>query len=220
MSKALATTSATALMQRETSGRQLGLIAQMREDARAALRRDPAARGMSDIVLFSTGTHIVWSYRRNHWLWERGFHGLALWLAKRARRKLGADIHPAATIGRRFTIDHGIGVVIGGTAVIGDDCMLYQGATLGMTGKQLEGKRHPTLGNNVLVGANAVVLGDIAIGNDVRVGAGAVVVKAVPEGATVVGVPARIVRSNNAGLRLVEPAFTDDVEESLWSCAL
>ena len=156
MSKALATTSATALMQRETSGRQLGLIAQMREDARAALRRDPAARGMSDIVLFSTGTHIVWSYRRNHWLWEHGFHGLALWLAKRARRKLGADIHPAATIGRRFTIDHGIGVVIGGTAVIGDDCMLYQGATLGMTGKQLEGKRHPTLGNNVLVGANAV----------------------------------------------------------------
>ncbi len=220
MSKALATTSATALMQRETSGRQLGLIAQMREDARAALRRDPAARGMSDIVLFSTGTHIVWSYRRNHWLWERGFHGLALWLAKRARRKLGADIHPAATIGRRFTIDHGIGVVIGGTAVIGDDCMLYQGATLGMTGKQLEGKRHPTLGNNVLVGANAVVLGDITIGSDVRVGAGAVVVKAVPEGATVVGVPARIVRSNNAGLRLVEPAFTDDVEESLWSCAL
>ena len=111
-------------------------------------------------------------------------------------------------------------MVIGGTAVIGDDCMLYQGATLGMTGKQLEGKRHPTLGNNVLVGANAVVLGDITIGSDVRVGAGAVVVKAVPEGATVVGVPARIVRSNNAGLRLVEPAFTDDVEESLWSCAL
>lgn len=202
------------------------LLELMREDAEAALRRDPAARGIADIVLFSTGTHIVWAYRRNHWLWQKGFHNMALWLAKRMRRRLGADIHPAATVGRRFTIDHGIGVVIGGTAILGDDCMLYQGATLGMTGNKLEGKRHPTLGDNVLVGANAVVLGDINVGSDVRIGAGAVVVGDLPDGVTAVGVPARVVRRRApVELKLVEDEGGQDGnlpfgQDELWSCAL
>ena len=204
------------------------LLSLMREDAHAALERDPAAHSLRDIVLYSTGTHIVWAYRRNHWLWEHGFRNTALWLAKRMRRRLGADIHPAATIGRRFTIDHGIGIVIGGTAIIGDDCMLYQGVTLGMTGKKLEGKRHPTLGDDVLVGANAVVLGDIHVDSGVRVGAGAVVVDDVPDDVTVVGVPARIVRRRGpVELRLVDDerdvavasAPSYDADE-LWSCAL
>lgn len=173
--------------------KNLPLLAQMREDAEAAFQRDPAADSVRDIVLFSTGTHIVWAYRRNHWLWTHGAHRLALWLAKRTRRRLSADIHPAANIGRRFTIDHGVGVVIGGTAVIGDDCLLYQGVTLGMTGKH-GGKRHPTLGSGVLVGANATILGDIRVGDNARVGAGSVVVDDVPSDVTVVGVPARIVR--------------------------
>ena len=181
-----------------TAEKTPGLFALMREDAHAALARDPAAESLRDIVLFSTGTHIVWAHRRHHWLWTHGARTLALWLAKRMRIKMGADIHPAATIGRRFSIDHGIGVVIGGTTIIGDDCMVYQGATLGMTGKQLGGKRHPTLGNDVLVGAGAVVLGNIHVGDGARVGAGAVVLADVPDGATVVGVPARVVRVRTA----------------------
>ena len=191
----------------------------MREDAEAAFERDPAAESLRDIVRFSTGTHIVWAHRRHHWLWEHGHRTLALWLAKRMRRKLGADIHPAAQVGRRLTIDHGIGVVIGGTAVIGDDCLIYQGVTLGMTGKHPYGKRHPTLGNNVLVGANATVLGDIRVGDGARIGAGAVVLDDVAADTTVVGVPARPVarRAQRPALRLVDGAFGEDLR---WSCGL
>ena len=194
-----------------------GLFELMREDARAALERDPGAGSMRDIVLFSTGTHIVWAYRRHHWLYEHGFKTLARWLAKRMRVKLGADIHPAATIGRRFTIDHGLGIVIGSTAEIGDDCMLYQGVTLGMKAQSFENvKRHPTLGDGVLVGANAVILGDITVGDRSRVGAGAVVIEDVPRDVTVVGVPARIARDRR--MRFVE--LDEAPEDVLWSCAL
>ena len=194
-----------------------GLFALMREDAQVALERDPGAGSMRDIVLFSTGTHIVWAYRRHHWLYTHGFKTLARWLAKRMRVKFGADIHPAATIGRRFSIDHGMGIVIGGTAVIGDDCMLYQGVTLGMKATTFEDvKRHPTLGNNVLVGANAVILGNITVGSGARVGAGAVVVEDVPQDVTVVGVPARVVR--NRRMRFVE--LDEAPEDVRWSCAL
>jgi serine O-acetyltransferase len=144
------------------------------------------------------------------------------------RRKLGADIHPAAQIGRRFTIDHGIGVVIGATAVIGDDCLIYQGVTLGMTGKQPYGKRHPSLGNDVLVGANATILGDIYVGDGARVGAGAVVLADVEPHTTVVGVPARpVTRSaQRPALRLVDGASGMDArdaafgEDVRWSCGL
>lgn len=194
-----------------------GLFALMAEDARAALERDPGAGSMRDIVLFSTGTHIVWAYRRHHWLYQHGFKTLARWLAKRMRVKLGADIHPAATIGRRFTIDHGLGIVIGSTAVIGDDCMLYQGVTLGMKATSFsDEKRHPTLGDGVLVGANAVILGTVNVGNRARVGAGAVVVEDVPSDVTVVGVPARIARDRR--MRFVE--LDEAPEDVRWSCAL
>ncbi len=200
----------------DSEKRQPGLFELMREDARAALARDPGAESMRDIMLFSTGTHIVWAHRRHHWLYTHGFKTLARWLAKRMRVKMGADIHPAATIGRRFSIDHGVGVVIGGTTVIGDDCMLYQGVTLGMTTKQMGGKRHPTLGNNVLVGAGATILGDITVGDNVRVGAGAVVLEDVPHDVTVAGVPAKIVRDRR--LRFVE--LDETPEDVRWSCAL
>ncbi len=195
----------------------------MREDAYAALERDPSATSIWDIVLYSTGTHIVWTYRRHHWLYTHGMKGLALLLAKRTRRKLGADIFPSAQIGRRFSIDHGIGVVIGATSIIGDDCLIYQGVTLGMTGKH-GGKRHPTLGSNVMVGAGAIVLGNITVGDDAKIAAGSVVVHDVPCNVTVAGVPAKVVRDRRfSGPRLVKDDFDPtklDDENVRWSCAL
>ena len=198
------------------------VIRQMVEDAHAAFERDPAAESVWDIVLFSVGTHAVWAYRRHHWLYQRGLRRLALWLSKRTRIRLGVDIHPAATIGRRFTIDHGVGVVVGSTAVVGDDCMLYQGVTLGMTGGCPQGKRHPTLGDGVLVGAQATILGDISVGDRSKVGAGAVVVGDVPADVTVAGVPARVVRDRRReGFHLVKDDRRESVGEDVrWSCAL
>ena len=193
-------------------------LARMREDVRAVMERDPSATSAAQVVLFSTGLHAIWAYRRQHWLWVHGRQMLATWLSKRSRRRYGVEIHPAATIGRRLVIDHGMGIVIGGTAIIGDDCLLYQGVTLGMTGKH-GGKRHPTLGNRVMVGANAVVLGNIRIGNDVKVGAGAVVVEDVPSDVTVAGVPATIVRKHRCWDVPHLSLVTDD-EEVVWSCAL
>ena len=200
----------------------MGLLKTIREDTQAAFERDPAAESMRDIVLYSVGTHAVWHYRWHHWLYAHGMKNLALWLSKRTRIKLGVDIHPAATIGRRFAIDHGIGVVIGSTAIIGDDCMIYQGATLGMTGRQLYGKRHPTLGNNVLIGANAIVLGNVTIADNAKVGAGAVVVNDVPSNMTVAGIPATVVRNRNeTKFTLVKPLVEElDNENVRWSCAL
>ena len=227
MSKALVDTTARDQGGAEAAAdrrvKEPSLFQLMREDTQAAFERDPAAESKSDIVLFSTGTRIVWAYRRHHWLWTHGMRKLALWLAKRMRRKLGADIHPGAQIGRRFTIDHGIGVVIGGTAIIGDDCLIYQNVTLGMTGKH-GGKRHPTLGNNVMVGAGATLLGNINVGDDVKVAAGSVVVHDVPSCTTVAGVPAKVVREgHNKLLRLVSSGFHPaqlDNENVRWSCAL
>lgn len=202
---------------------EMPLLEVMREDAHAALERDPSANSIWDIVFFSTGTHIVWAYRRHHWLYTHGMKGLALFLAKRTRRKLGADAFPSAQIGRRFSIDHGIGVVIGATSIIGDDCLIYQGVTLGMTGKH-GGKRHPTLGSNVMVGAGAIVLGDITVGDNAKIAAGSVVVYDVPHDVTVAGVPAKVVRDRRfTGPRLVEDDFDPtklDDENVRWSCAL
>lgn len=202
---------------------EMSLFEVMREDAHAALERDPAANSIWDIVFYSTGTHIVWAYRRHHWLYTHGMRGLALLLAKRTRRKLGADIFPSAQIGRRFSIDHSIGVVIGATSIIGADCLIYQGVTLGMTGKH-GGKRHPTLGNNVMVGAGAIVLGNITIGDNAKVAAGSVVIHDVPRDVTVAGVPAKVVRDRRFnGPRLVEDDFDPsklDDENIRWSCAL
>ena len=185
----------------------------IREDAQAAYERDPSADSVADVTRFSVGFKIVRAYRRQHWLYEHGQRALALWLAMRTRIRYGADIHPAAQIGRRFTIDHGIGVVIGGTAIIGDDCLIYQGATLGMTGKH-GGKRHPTLGNGVMVGAGSILLGAINVGDGVRVGAGSVVVDDVPANTTVVGNPARVVRTRECPLFGDFVCLTDDFGKS------
>ena len=185
----------------------------IREDAEAAFKRDPSAGSVSDVTRFSVGFRIVREYRRQHWLYEHGHRTLALWLAKRSRIKYGADIHPAAKIGRRFTVDHGIGVVVGGTTIIGDDCLMYQNATLGMTGKH-GGKRHPTLGNGVLVGAGSILLGAITVGDGAYIGAGSVVVDDVPADTTVVGNPARVVRTHVCPLVSDMVRVTDDFGKS------
>lgn len=161
----------------------------MREDVAAARLRDPAARSGLEVALLYPGLHAVWFHRVNHTLWRRGFRFLARLGSQLSRWNTGVEIHPGAVIGRRLFIDHGMGIVIGETTEIGDDVMLYHGVTLG--GRQREtGKRHPTLGDRVTVGAGAKVLGPVRLGNDVSVGANAVVTKDAPDGSVLVGVPA------------------------------
>lgn len=172
---------------------QPGFFSLLRYDLDSALQRDPAARSRLEIALLYPGLHAVWIHRITHWLWRRGFKLLARWLSQLARGLTGIEIHPGATIGKGLFIDHGMGVVIGETAEVGDDVTLYHGVTLGGTSLS-KGKRHPTLGNRVTVGAGAKVLGNITIGDDSRIGANAVVVKSVPENSVVVGVPGQIVR--------------------------
>ena len=165
----------------------------IKEDVSCVFERDPAARSILDVLTCYSGVHALLFHRINHWLWERSLRWPARFLGNIARWLTGIEIHPGAVIGRRFFVDHGTGVVIGETAEIGDDVTLYQGVTLG--GRTLDaGKRHPTLGNNVVVGAGAKILGPFTVEDDARVGSNAVVLHPVPAGATVVGVPARIVR--------------------------
>lgn len=161
-------------------------------DLRAPLQRDPAARGWLDVVLSYPGFHALVAHRAIHVLYRTGIPILPRWLAHVSRFLTGIEIHPAARLGKGFFIDHGMGVVIGETVEAGDDCTIYQGVTLGGTSLG-HGKRHPTLGNRVIVGVNASVLGAIVLGDDVKVGGGSVVVKDVPANATVVGIPARVV---------------------------
>lgn len=168
------------------------MFERMREDIRSVFERDPAARTRWEVLTCYPGLHALWGHRVSHWLWTHGLRWLARLNAHLARWVTGIEIHPGARIGRRFFIDHGHGVVIGETTEIGDDCTLYQGVTLGGTSWNA-GKRHPTLGNGVVVGAGAKVLGPFRVGDGARVGSNAVVVKAVPDGATVVGIPARVV---------------------------
>ncbi|MDJ0590917.1 MAG: serine O-acetyltransferase [Pleurocapsa sp. MO_226.B13] len=162
------------------------------EDYAIAFKRDPAARNWLEVLLCYPGVQAIFFYRLAHWLHGLNLPFLPRFLSHIARFLTGIEIHPGAKIGNRVFIDHGMGVVIGETAVIGNNCLLYQGVTLGGTGKDL-GKRHPTLGCNVTVGAGAKILGNINIGSNARVGAGAVVVKDVPANSTVVGIPGRIV---------------------------
>ena len=164
----------------------------LREDIACVFERDPAARNAFEVFTSYPGLHAVMMHRASHWLWNRDFKLLARFLSNVARLFTGIEIHPGAKIGRRFFIDHGMGVVIGETAVIGDDCTLYHGVTLGGTSWE-KGKRHPTLARNVVVGAGAKVLGPIQIGDGARIGSNAVVVKSVAAGATVVGVPGHVV---------------------------
>ena len=167
------------------------------EDARNIQRKDPAARSVLEVILLYPGFHILVYHRIAHWLYERGHFFLARWVSQRGRHKTGIEIHPGARIGRCLFIDHGMGIVFGETTEIGDNCTIYHGVTLGGTGKDT-GKRHPTLGNNVLIGAGAKVLGPVFIGDNVRVGAGSVVLNNLPANCTAVGVPAEVVRINNA----------------------
>ena len=164
----------------------------LREEIQTVFAKDPAARSVLEIVLCYPGLHALWLHHLTHSLWKRKLRLLARFISQIGRFLTGIEIHPGATIGRRFFIDHGAGVVIGETAKIGDDVLMYQGAVLGGTSLE-KTKRHPTIGNNVEIGAGAVALGAITIGNEARIGSGSVVVKSVPPGATVVGIPGRTV---------------------------
>ena len=167
----------------------------LKEDIQAIKDRDPAARNSLEIFLLYPGLKAIRMYRKAHKAFLKGHFFRARLISQRAARKTGIEIHPGATIGRRLVIDHGTGIVIGETAEIGDDVLIYQGVTLGGTGKD-EGKRHPTIGNNVMISAGAKVLGPIKVGDNARIAAGAVVLKEVPANSTVVGVPAKVVRQN------------------------
>src|SRR6516162_2980032 len=187
----------------------------MREDIAAVLERDPAARSKLEIVLLYSGLHALWWYRIHHWLWRHHWLFLSRALSQFARWLTGIEIHPGAAIGRRFFIDHGMGVVIGETAEVGDDVTLYQGVTLGGTGKE-HGKRHPTIGDNVAIGGGAKVLGNITVGRNCRIGAGSVVLRSVPDDSTVVGVPGHIVFQNGKRVVITDPKqIIDPLSEAL-----
>lgn len=181
----------------------------MREDIRSVFERDPAATSIFAVLLCYPGLHAVWIHRFNHWLWRRHLRLLARWGSQIARLFTGIEIHPGATVGRRLFIDHGMGVVIGETAVVGNDVTLYQGVTLGGTGKE-KGKRHPTLLDGVFVGNNANILGNITIGENSRVGAGSVVLRDVPPNSTVVGVPAHVVYREGQRVLITDPREIQD----------
>ena len=169
------------------------MFGRLREDVRMVFERDPAAKSTLEVILTYPGLHALWFYRVAHRLYRGRHYVLARMISQFARFVTGIEIHPGAKIGHRLFIDHGTGVVIGETAEVGDDVTLYQGVTLGGTGKE-HGKRHPTIGDRVMISSGAKVLGAITIGDDCKIGAGAVVVKPVPPHCTVVGVPGRIVR--------------------------
>lgn len=187
----------------------MSLLQSIREDVRCVFERDPAATSRAMVLLCYPGLHAVWAHRINHWLWTRDMKFLARVASQITRFWTGVEIHPGARLGRRLFIDHGMGVVIGETAIVGDDVTLYQGVTLGGTGKE-HGKRHPTLRNGVFVGNNANILGNITIGENSRVGAGSVVVRDVPPDSTVVGVPAHVVYQNGKRVLITDPHDVSD----------
>ena len=169
----------------------------IREQIDTIFREDPAAKSVLEIILCYPGFHAILMHRLAHRLYEADIPILPRFISQVSRFLTGIEIHPGAKIGRRFFIDHGMGVVVGETAEIGDDVLIYQGVTLGGTGNE-QGKRHPTIGNNVVIGTGAKILGSIKIGDDVKIGAGSVVVRPVPDHSTVVGIPGRIVRMRSA----------------------
>jgi len=197
----------------------MGMMAAIREDIATVLERDPAAKSRLEIFLCYAGLHAVWFHRINHWLWNHHLYLLARWLSQVARFFTGIEILPGAQLGRRLFIDHGMGVVIGETAIVGNDVTLYQGITLGGTGKE-HGKRHPTIGDNVVVGGGAKILGNITVGNNCRVGAGSVVTRNVPENSTVVGVPGHIIFRNGQRVVITDPKqINDPLSEALAAVA-
>jgi serine O-acetyltransferase len=184
------------------------------EDIKTVFEKDPAARGYLEVLLCYPGLHAVWLYRPAHWLWTRGLHFPARLISHIARFLTGVEIHPGAAIGRRFFIDHGMGVVIGETAEIGDDVLMYQGAVLGGTSLEHK-KRHPTIGNGVVIGAGAIVLGAIKIGDRSRIGAASVVLQDVPADTTVFGVPAHGARGGTARAQLDHDKMPDFCGEEM-----
>lgn len=175
------------------------MFRKMRSDIEAVFENDPAARSVFEIVFTYAGVHAVWSHRVAHWFYKKGWFSLARLISQISRFCTGIEIHPGAKIGSRLFIDHGMGVVIGETCEIGDNVVLYQGVTLGGTGKE-KGKRHPTIGNNVVIGSGAKVLGSFKIGDNSYVGANSVVLQEVPPHSTVVGIPGKLVRANGVKL--------------------
>ena len=175
------------------------MFKKLKEDIQTIFAKDPAARSVPEVIFCYPGLHALWFHRLAHFLWRHGLRFLARFISYISRFLTEIEIHPGAKIGRRFFIDHGAGVVIGETAEIGDDVLIYQGVVLGGTTLKKE-KRHPTVGNNVVIGTRAVALGAITIGDEARIGAGSVVIKSVPPGATVVGIPGRIVEDRHKPL--------------------
>lgn len=184
------------------------MFKKIRDDVNAVLERDPAARNFWEVFFLYSGVKAVRYYRIAHWFYIRKHYFIARFLSQRARKITGIEIHPGAEIGRGVFIDHGMGVVIGETTVIGDNCTIYQGVTLGGTGKD-KGKRHPTIGNNVVIGCGAKVLGPFRVGDNSKIAANAVVLSEIPDDCTVVGVPGRIVKKNN--VRVNQVADLDQV---------
>ena len=188
------------------------MFSRIQEEIAVVFDRDPAARNTWEVITCYPGFHALLIHRLAHRLWLSGFKWLARFVSHLGRWLTGIEIHPGARIGRRFFIDHGMGVVIGETSEIGDDCTLYHGVTLGGTSWN-KGKRHPTLGNGVVVGAGAKILGPIEIGDGAKVGSNAVVVKAIPPGATAIGIPARLVESHDAQGRFAAYAVARDAND-------
>jgi len=193
------------------------LLSLIREDVATVMEHDPAAKSRLEVFLCYSGLHAVWFYRINHWLWNRRLFLLGRFLSQAARFLTAIEIHPGAKIGRRLFIDHGLGVVIGETAIVGDDVTLYQGVTLGGTGKE-HGKRHPTIEDSVVVGGGAKILGNITVGKNCRIGAGSVVLRNVPENSTVVGVPGHIIFREGKRVVITDPKqINDPLSEALAS---
>jgi serine O-acetyltransferase len=191
----------------------------IREDVAHVMEYDPAAKSRLEVLLCYSGLHAVWLYRMNHWLWNHGFFLLGRMLSQAARFLTGIEIHPGAQIGRRVFIDHGNGVVIGETAVVGDDVTMYQGVTLGGTGKE-GGKRHPTISDGVVIGDGAKILGNITVGKNCRIGAGSVVLRNIPDDSTVVGVPGHIIFREGKRVVITDPKqINDPLSEALASVA-
>ena len=187
----------------------------LREDIQTVFTKDPAARSVLEIIFCYPGLHALWFHRLAHFLWQHKLRFLARYLSHISRFLTGVEIHPGARIGRRFFIDHGAGVVIGETAEIGDDVLMYQGVVLGGTSLQKK-KRHPSIGNRVIIGTGATVLGAIKVGDDVRIGSGSVVINPVPTGRTVVGIPGRVVEDGRRPLMDLEHGeLPDPVAEAI-----
>lgn len=189
------------------------MLKRLREDIEVVFDQDPAARSYIEVILTYSGLHAIWAHRFAHWCWRKNMRFFARLISQLSRFFTGIEIHPGAKIGRRFFIDHGMGVVIGETCEIGDNVTIYQGVTLGGTGKE-KGKRHPTIEDNVLISTGAKVLGSITIGKNAKVGGGSVVLKDVPPNSTVVGIPGRVVKQDGVKIRKdLNHQFPDPIDD-------